>query len=349
MRITGGDDGSKACRVAIVGAGYMAGEHIRAFKDAGAEIVGIHSRTRDRADRLAAEHGIPGVCSSVSQLYEGTGAELVVVTVPELAANQVSQAAFGFPWAVLLEKPAGYDLRDAQAIVEEARSRGSRAFVALNRRFHSSTFAAWQDLLSDEGPKLIQVLDQQDQTVARAAGQPEEVVANWHFANSIHVIDFLRVFGRTPILAVDPVEPWDRERPGVVVSRVRYDNGDIGLYEGIWNGPGPWAAIVTAPSRRWELRPLEQAAVQARGERRLTPIEIESWDTAFKPGLRAQAAAAIAAARHEQSSLPTLEDAFHTMRLIEAIFADHPTSFSEPLPPAGVLQATRRSDGKPGV
>ena len=102
-------------KVAIIGAGYMAREHIRAFADVpGVAIAGIHSRTRSRAEALANEFGVPGVYDSVSELYERTQANLVVVAVPEMAANSVSRACFEFPWTVLLEKPPGYNLRDAE-------------------------------------------------------------------------------------------------------------------------------------------------------------------------------------------------------------------------------------------
>ncbi len=69
-----------------------------------------------------------------------------------------------------------------------------------------------------------------------------------------------------------------------------------------------------------ELRPLEQAAFQLRGERQLKAVESHPWDLAFKPGLRLQAQLAAAAARGKPTDLPTIGDALETMRLIQAIF-----------------------------
>src|SRR5437868_8040950 len=92
------DDGAR-CRVAIVGAGNMAREHLRAFADVPAVVLsGIHSRTRRRAESLAAEFKINQVCNSIEELYEQTEADLVVVTVPELSMSAVSRACFGFAW-----------------------------------------------------------------------------------------------------------------------------------------------------------------------------------------------------------------------------------------------------------
>jgi predicted dehydrogenase len=143
-------------KVAVVGAGNMAGEHIRAFADVpNVEIAGIHSRTRSRAEELAREHGIPAVCDSVEELHEATGAELAVVAVSETSMNAVSRSCFEYPWAVLLEKPPGYSLAVGEDILQAAVEAGSRVYVGLNRRFLSSTRAALADLESRSGPRFI--------------------------------------------------------------------------------------------------------------------------------------------------------------------------------------------------
>lgn len=305
-----------------MGAGYTAREHVRAFADIpGVVLAGIFSRTRQRAEQLALDSGILVVCNSVTELYEKTNAELVVIAVPELSMNIVSQECFKFPWVILMEKPAGYDVADAEAIYQSAQARGSRVFVALNRRCYASTMGVLEDLDNLEGPRFIKVQDQQDQTQALTAGQPLIVVKNWMYANSIHLIDYFRLFGRGRVIRVQPIVPWHLDTPGVVISQIQFESGDLGVYEGIWNGPGPWAVTVTVPSKRWELRPLEQAAFQKRGERRVEIVEGHPWDKIFKPGFRMQAERAVAATRGGTSELPMLSDAMKTMQLISAVFS----------------------------
>lgn len=323
MGVTRDSQETAGCRVAVVGAGYTAREHIRAFADVpGVTLAGIHSRTRAKAEALAAELGVAQVCDSIEELYRRTHADLVVVTVPELQARAVAEQCFAFPWTVLLEKPAGYDLADAAAIREAARTAGAghRVFVALNRRFHSSTKVVLDDLAERDGIRFIKVQDQEDLVAATAAGQPELVVQNWMFANSIHVIDYFRVLGRGSITKVDVSVPFQPEAPGPVVCTLTFDSGDIGLYEGVWNAPAPWAVNVIGPERRWELRPLERAAYQVRGERALHQVEPHEWDVRFKPGFRAQAEAAVLSARGQDSPSVSLDDAFETMTLIHRMF-----------------------------
>lgn len=309
------------CKVAVVGAGYMAREHIRAFKDiSGVQIVGIYSRTRSKAEKMAAQFGIPGVFDSIDALYDFTKADLVVVTVPELAMNIVSRACFEYPWTVLLEKPAGYNLADAVEIESAARARNSRVFVALNRRHYSSTQTVLNDLKVLSGPRFIRVQDQEDQASALKAGQPKTVVDNWMYANSIHVIDYFLILGRGKVCAVDPIIPWAPDDPRYVAAKISFDSGDIGLYEGIWSGPGPWSVSVNTPEKRWEMRPLEQAAFQIVGQRKLDFVESHLWDTQFKPGLRLQAEKAVAAARGVANDLPALQNTMESMRLVASIF-----------------------------
>jgi predicted dehydrogenase len=310
-----------SCVVAFIGAGYMTTEHIKAFKYVpGVELAGIHSRTRDRAAKLAQEFGVPLVCDSVAELYDKTKADLVVVSVPELSVCEVCLDVFLHPWASLIEKPAGYDLADAQRILANATAQKRQAFVALNRRHHSSTRLVLADLAQQKGARLIHVYDQEDQIAARKAGQPELVVQNWMYANSIHMIDYFSILGRGNIISVDPIVPWSPQNPSFVIAKISYDSGDIGIYEAVWNGPGPWAISVTTQEKRWEMRPLEQASSQPYGSRKLEPASIHEWDTAFKPGLRVQAEEAVKAAKRKPHGLPSLEDAMKSMKLAAEIY-----------------------------
>jgi predicted dehydrogenase len=194
--------------------------------------------------------------------------------------------------------------------------------VGLNRRFLSSTRAVLDDLAGSDSRRYIRVLDQQSLAEAQALGHPEPVVQNYMYANSIHVVDYLSLLGRGPVESVERVLPWDPRDPGVVLATIRFESGDVGVYEGIWNGPGPWAVMLVTEEKRWELRPLEQAAFQLPSERQLVSVPSHDWDREFKPGLRLQAEHAVAATRGERCEIPTIGESLRTMRLIEAIFEE---------------------------
>ena len=312
--------GPAPVRVAIVGAGKMAREHARAFKAIpGVVLAGIHSRTRARAEALAFELGIPRVYDSLAELHEATRADLAVVTVFEAAMKAVALACLDLPWALLLEKPPGLDVAEAEDIARRARARERRVWVGLNRQWLSSTQAALGELASVEGTRFVKVQDQQNLAQAAALGHPPEVVRHWMYANSIHLVDYFRILARGEVVKVDNVLRWDLARPGPVVAFLRFASGDLGLYEALWHAPGPWAATVTAAGQRWELRPLESLTTQRLGERPASR-EADPRESELKAGFRLQAEKAVAALRGGPDEMPSIDDALRTMHLIRAIY-----------------------------
>lgn len=310
-----------SCSVAITGAGYMAREHIRAFQNIpGVRVAGIMSRTLSRALTLAHEFSIPHVCSNMAELHAATSANLVVIAVPELAANAVIHAATEYPWTILAEKPVGYCLADAEDISAHVTAQKRRLFVALNRRFYSATQTVLRNLANTPSPRFIELFDQEDPIAALNAGAPAKVVQYWMYANSIHIIDYFCGFGRGEIAHVEKVVPWNSNAPAHVVAVVHFTSGDMGIYHGIWNGPGPWACVVSTPEKRWEMRPLEQVRYQNAGERHLVDVETAAWDTEFKAGMRLQAEEAVKAALGLPSLSVPLEEANRSMRLVHDIY-----------------------------
>jgi predicted dehydrogenase len=308
--------------IAIVGAGGMAREHAKAFASLpGVKVAGVTSRTRAKADALAAELGIPRVTDSIEELRKQTNADLLVVTVPELSANPVAMQAFTHPWAVLMEKPAGYDLADAEKIAAAAKGRATPVMVGLNRRFYSSSRTIKADLETRPDEKrFIHVQDQQSYAEARRYNHPPQVVEKFMYANSIHLIDLIPFFGRGRVTRVDQVTPWRGEETEVMLAYVEFDSGDTALYEGLWKGPGPWAANVSTPGKRWIMQPLEDATYQNAGERARHTIERADEDKQYKAGFLLQARAAVAKVRGEASEIPSIDDSLQTMRLINKMF-----------------------------
>lgn len=315
-----GSSGVPDRKVAVLGAGKMATEHARAFRNVpGVAVVGIASRTRAKAEALGSELGIDTICDSAAELYEQTRPDLVVVAVNEWAIEEVAHECLQFPWLVLLEKPPGLSVEAAEAIQARARQYGCDVRIGLNRQWLSSTQQVLKGLEAVDGPRFILVQDQQNLQMAMVACRPYDVRAHWMYANSIHLVDYFRFLGRGNISRVEQIHRWEAEHPSVVSAKIHFDSGDEGLYLALWHAPGPWSASVTVPEHRWELRPLEQATHQQLGKP-VTSLEVHKWDREFKPGFRLQAEEAVRLLRGETSLLPSIEDGTATMRLIQRIY-----------------------------
>lgn len=307
-------------KVGFIGAGSMAKEHIKAFSSfPEVRTVGIFSRTRSKSEKLSEEYNIDFVCDSVDELWNMAQPDLVVVAVNESGVLDIARDAGKFPWKILFEKPAGHTLELATEVRRFAEKNGKTAHVALNRRFNSSTRTALSRLREDDSPRFIQVADQQDLRAAEAYGHPREVVDNFMFANSIHVIDLIRFFGRGHIDEVIVDRPWDRDRTFIQGASIHFSSGDFARYDAVWQGPGPWSCSVTTRQRRLEMRPLETLSEQVSGSRQTNSIQLSSDDIEYKAGFKEQAKAAIGLF-HGGTDLPSLADGLETMKLINAIY-----------------------------
>ena len=313
----------KSLKLGIVGAGRMAREHSRAFADVpGVELAGIASRTVERAEEVAREFSIAKVYESSAGLIAGVRPDILVVAVPEPATVPVMRELIGKSAAILVEKPVGIDLADCRTVAGLAQAAGAPVFVGLNRRSYGSTRAALEALAGDAGSRFIEVHDQEDVVAARKAGRPEEVVRNWMFANSIHIIDYFHIFGRGAIVNVNVVDAWTGAVPTQVIAHVTFSSGDTGLYCAVWNKPGPWSCAVTTAAHRVEMRPMEQCRVQTSGSRQFEEIAQDAWDRDFKAGFRRQAQETIDFVRRgdRPAHVPDIAEALATTELVARLY-----------------------------
>lgn len=308
-------------KVAIIGAGAMAKNHIRAFKDiSGVEVEGIFSRTLPKAQDVANEFSIPFVASSVAELYQLTEADLVIVAVPVLETAKVVEQVLEFSWMSLIEKPVGYNYEEAKRLFDLSEKKNARSYVALNRRHLQSTRAVLSELELSESPRVVKIYDQETPEIEIEEGTADLVVKNWMYGNSIHMIDYFQLFARGEIIDINNIVRLNSDSSNFCLSELKFSSGDIGIYEAIWDAPGPWAVTVTTKEKRWEMRPLENALSQTYRSRVLEPLKMNDTDKSFKPGLRLQAQEAINVLKNKPSKLPSLEDALKTMKIVKGIY-----------------------------
>jgi predicted dehydrogenase len=309
-------------RVAFAGAGNMAEEHAKVFLALDhVQLVGVTSRTKARAIKFADQFSISEVCSSIPELYQRTEPDLLVIAVPELETKSVAFAAFDFPWRILIEKPAGYNLDEGNLILNRAEEKNVEVYVGLNRRFYSSAIQISDGLLASPSEKrFIYVQDQQSVQDAINIGQPQIVAENYMYANSIHLIDLIPLFCRGKPTSINNILPWRGCETERVLSVIHFSDGDIAVYDGVWKGPGPWSCSVSTTAARWTMQPLEELQVQFSGERKREQLSIDDVDLKFKPGLFKQNVAVISAIRGQESVAVSLDQSYTTMQLISRIF-----------------------------
>ncbi|MCY0725506.1 Gfo/Idh/MocA family oxidoreductase, partial [Klebsiella pneumoniae] len=80
-------------RVGIVGAGFAAGLHLRAYRQCGsprAEVVGIAGGRSERARTLAAEYGVPHAFDDYRRLLDRNDVDVIDLCTPNNLHHQMA-------------------------------------------------------------------------------------------------------------------------------------------------------------------------------------------------------------------------------------------------------------------
>ena len=129
----------KKLGVLVHGAGWVAGEHIRAFTtNPQTKVVAISSRKRSSCERKAAEAGLTGVAfyTDYAQALKHEGVDIVSVCTPQHlhAENTIAAAESGKH--VVIEKPIANSPAEMRAMLEAVRKAGVKTVVSFVLRWN---------------------------------------------------------------------------------------------------------------------------------------------------------------------------------------------------------------------
>lgn len=312
---------SKIKRIAIVGSGNMASEWAKVVtQHEFFDLAGVYSRDINRAKFFAARFPTPVIARSVSELYEMTKADIVIVAVSEGSLREVFLLVALYPWVRVLEKPAGINLEESIELAKASLRLSEPTYVALNRRFYFSTMTMRGQVEKESGSRFIQIEDQHDTESALASGRDPSVVRNWMFANAIHTVDLFRVFGRGH-WRVESSLKEELSSTGFVISAVlKSSGGDVGLYTSLWNLAGTWSVACHSSQYVWEMRPLEMLSRTERLTRKVENFAGEEREKSGKPGLWQFLEDLNSVSNESQSRLVTLAEGLDSVRLVHQIY-----------------------------
>lgn len=314
-------------RLGLIGAGNIARQHLaaaaRVGRSLGVEVAGIASRTRAKAEALAAEFGVPRVFDTPAELVASARPHglMVLVSVDQMAPMATTCLDFGLP--LFLEKPVGLSAAEAEGVAQAAAAKGVPNMVGYNRR-HYSIFARGLARVLERGRLLaVHVEGNERMGVVRGLGRfSEEVLRGWIFANGTHTIDLLRHFGGEPC-EVHAVCASLREPLGdQFAACLRFPCGALGTYTANWYSPGGWGVVLKGEGVTAEFKPLETCRVTY-ADGTVETLEPDADDAAVKPGFCGQLGAFAGLVRTGRLAPPSqdLFGALETMRLAERLCA----------------------------
>jgi predicted dehydrogenase len=135
-------------RVGIVGCGFVANYHAKAWKNVGAEVLAVADIIEGRAREFAHRHGIPYYFKSVEDMLSRVKLDALSVCTPPQTHKEVVLEAVKRGVNIFVEKPLVLRYSDAVEIINEARSRGVKLGVTANFLF-TPTMVKARDLVKE--------------------------------------------------------------------------------------------------------------------------------------------------------------------------------------------------------
>ena len=231
-------------RIGCIGAGMIMAEcHLAAYKQAGFHVAAIASRTRDKAEAVAARWDIPLVHDTPEALIADPTIQIVDIAYPPDRQPALIHAALAQPHirAILAQKPLALTLTQAICLRDAAQAAGKILSVNQNMRYDQSMRVLRQLLdAGDLGDVVFAQIDMHaiPHWQGFLAGYDRLTLANM----SVHHLDILRfLFGDpeeiTTITRPDPRTVFAHS-DGITVSTLRFASGVLALsLEDVWSGP----------------------------------------------------------------------------------------------------------------
>jgi predicted dehydrogenase len=239
-------------RVAVIGAGILGRRHARVFHEMdGVKLAAIASRTRERAELLAREYGVPA-WTDVGALLADGACDAVAVATPDHLHAAVVIAALAAGLHVLVEKPLATTLPEARAMVAAADEGGLTLQVNYSqRRVPEFEWIRDQIAAGVIGTPVMIQSSKQDTIFVPTRMISWAAHTSPIFFMTSHDLDLIAHF-----LGARAVSVTAREQRGVLESRgiathdgvdalVTYDSGATASFHSSWVHPETWPLLVT--------------------------------------------------------------------------------------------------------
>ena len=121
---------------AVVGTGFIGAVHVEALRRLGVNVHGVVGSSRERADRRAAELGLPPAYAGFEEMLADERVEVVHITTPNHLHHAQAKAALEAGKHVVCEKPLAMTLDESADLLRAARESERVHAVNFNLRFY---------------------------------------------------------------------------------------------------------------------------------------------------------------------------------------------------------------------
>ena len=214
--------------IIIIGAaGIAADAHLPAYQLANFKVHGIVNRTKAKAEKLAAQFGIPNVYDSLADAVALAPANVIydLTIMPEQYLEILAQLPDGS--AVLIQKPMGDDFKQANEILALCRSKNFKAAINFQLRF--APFVSAARYLINQG-LIGEIYDMEVRVTLQTPWELFPLVMVHHRLeiqyHSIHYVDLIRSFLGEPSSVFAKTLKHPAKELSSTRSTILFDYGD---------------------------------------------------------------------------------------------------------------------------
>jgi predicted dehydrogenase len=135
---------TKPFKVAVLGTGNSAHDHVNGFLKAGVEVVAVHGSNPERRDSFAKQYGIPIQVSDYRELLHMAEIDAVAICLPNYLHAPIAIDAMRAGKHVLTEKPMALDGASAAEMVRVQKETNKTLMVSLQVRYSPAVRLAKQ-------------------------------------------------------------------------------------------------------------------------------------------------------------------------------------------------------------
>ena len=242
---------TKKYGVGIIGAGWVSGEYVKAFRDHPlTHVVGIYNKTPGKATNVMKTHGVDGQeFKSVDELLDDKRINIVVHCAhADSRADYISRAALSGRH-VVIEKPISTSPEGAAQIHAAVKKAGVKSVVSCVLRWNPQ-FATIRALIDDGklGDLIYAEADYWHPIIKAYPGYPyymKKISGGSSFTVAgVHAVDILRWLAgevaEVAAFSAGPIMNKDYEYPPVSVAALRFASGAVGKLSSVIEGETPY-------------------------------------------------------------------------------------------------------------
>lgn len=242
---------SKKYGVGIVGAGWVAGEYVKVFRDHPlTEVIGIYNKTPGKATRLMQQHGVQGKeFASIDELLKDDRINIMVHCAHADSRADYCARAARTGRHLVIEKPICTTRQEMDMLREAVTKAGVKTVTSVVLRWNPQ-FETIKALLDDGklGKLLYAEADYWHPIIKAYPGYPyyvKKISGGSSFTVAgIHAADILRWLAGDVVevaaFSAGPIANPDFEYPPLTVASLRFANGAIGKLSSMIEGETPY-------------------------------------------------------------------------------------------------------------